>query len=354
MDIDSPFSSPVMAEVNSKTSSESNNPQSTPRQSEKNLMVHPLAIIGMSDHHTRIQMGGSPLHPSSPVLGLLFGWQDGLDICIIDSEEIEYSHSSSSTPPSNGEFGFGRGADTEVTSHQQSIRLKIELHQKVFPTHELIGWYRVGNTIIPEDLYINNHPSSIVKELNESPLFVLMNPDAEDGSNELPISIYESLVTMGQGNDAGPSEQPRAVFVGLDFELETGEPERIAVEKVFKAQATDGASGLDLHLDSVTSSVESMRTRIATLLDFLRKTHSKEIPVNYNLLRQVDGLLRQLPVLADDNLTTEFDNEYDDMMTLAFLASVAKTAKVVQGYSDKFKHVQDFSNSKVMRGGMFR
>lgn len=243
--------------------------------------------------------------------------------------------------------------------------------------HELIGWYRVGGSddIQPEDLYIHTHPSSIIRELNESPLFVLMNPDAGgggdttagDNEDDLPISIYESLVTMGHpqagDNESSADQQLRTVFVGLDFELETGEPERIAVEKVFKAQANEGASGLDLNLDSVTSSVDSMRIRIATLLDFLHRTHSKEIPVNYSLLRQVDGLLRQLPVLTDERLGTEFDAEYDDMMILAFLASVAKTAKAVQGYSDKFSHIQEFGNNhanfqnnKEMRGisGLYR
>ena len=49
---------------------------------------------------------------------------------------------------------------------------------------------------------------------------------------ELPLTVYETLAT----ND-GTS----AVFVNADFELETYEPERIAVEKVFKTQPSKSA-----------------------------------------------------------------------------------------------------------------
>ncbi len=35
--------------------------------------LHPLAIVGISDHFTRVKMGGSRAPADSPVFGLLFG-----------------------------------------------------------------------------------------------------------------------------------------------------------------------------------------------------------------------------------------------------------------------------------------
>jgi hypothetical protein len=43
-----------------------------PRQ--RIVKIHPLAIIGISDHHTRVVSGGSALPRTSPVVGLLFGF----------------------------------------------------------------------------------------------------------------------------------------------------------------------------------------------------------------------------------------------------------------------------------------
>jgi len=372
---------------------------------EKTLKVHPLAIIGISDHHTRVMTGGSALPPNSPVVGLLFGYQEGLVVSILDAEEMEPF--------------LPHETDSARAAHLETIRTKITLHQKVFPRHEVIGWYRVATTasteeeeedgeVLPtaEDLRMNGNE---MREYNESPLFVLMNgcptkkKDGEKNKNvqgqdarekldrdeRLPLAVYETLLTTT--TDGGGESQQQPVFVNLEFELTTSEPERIAVEKVFKTQPPPSAaaatatvtkddtvmatedttnlkkdtdekdpestttetpssstqsqappSNLDMNLSNIQSTINSMNVRIAILLDFLHKTQTKEIPINHSLLRQVDGLVRQLPFVlgsggSASSFTREFHDEYKEMMMVSYLASVAKAAKSVQIYSDKFR-----------------
>jgi len=183
--------------------------------------------------------GGSNLPENVPVLGLLMGYQDGLDISILDAEEIEYSFESASSSSSPSTFGGGN--DDERRQHKASIQTKIHLHREVFPSHEVVGWYRVGDDVTPEDLHIH---TTFMKEYNESPLFVLMhpNPDAsmgEKSNKEFPISVYETLAT-DLNVERAHVQQPLTVFVGLAFELNTGQPERIAVEKAFSEQSSVG------------------------------------------------------------------------------------------------------------------
>ena len=187
-----------------------------------------LAIIGISDHFTRMQTGGSVLPPSSPTIGLLYGYQSGFVISIIDAEEVEYI---CSTP----------GPDD--AQKLQNIRTKIELHQTCFPKHEVVGWYRVSSIRsgreeplpVEEDMVMNH---GWMKEFNEHPLFVLMDGWAAEKTEErnrnkgerddsmqlnageearekmdrdeqLPLTMFETVMT-----DHGP------LFVNLDFELE--------------------------------------------------------------------------------------------------------------------------------------
>lgn len=65
--------------------SSSSGVNAAPQQQQRSIKIHPLAIIGISDHHTRIVSGGSALPPSSPVVGLLFGHYDttGKFVCYI-------------------------------------------------------------------------------------------------------------------------------------------------------------------------------------------------------------------------------------------------------------------------------
>ena len=88
MDIDSPphaASTPASATA-----------ATAPAASATQIKIHPLAIIGISDHQTRIATGGSPLSSSPPpassssqprklppIVGLLFGYQNGITIYIV-------------------------------------------------------------------------------------------------------------------------------------------------------------------------------------------------------------------------------------------------------------------------------
>jgi len=349
---------------------------------EKTIKMHPLALIGISDHSTRVISGGSAQPSNSVIMGLLFGYQNHRTISIIDAEEVEYNH------------------------NKEHVDTKIELHQKVFPSHEVVGWYRVFRTgsgaggegmdateeekeemglPTPDDMMIQN---GWMKEYNESPIFVLMSSgemeveedeavtktsqttneaskstsmdidedvderdarDKMDRDEQLPLSIYETLVLAEQPPTNEQSSQPQqaarigAIFVNLEFELETFEPERIAVEKVFKTQPTTSTTVVSmpntttttlntptitedehaqkmgpaplppsnteeednnnnpppsasvLHIQSLQSSIEAMNARIAVLLEFLRKTQTGKLPPDHALLRQVGSLVHQLP-----------------------------------------------------------
>jgi hypothetical protein len=469
MEIDSPSPTPATPATPAATST-----TATATTGTTQIKIHPLAIIGISDHQTRITTGGSPLSASSnsstnPMIGLLFGYQNGLTISIIDAEEMEYTYPENS----GGGVGGNGGASASTISAQQqeNMNKKIELHQKVFPAHEIVGWYRIDTSqsnsnsssqchkynnleeeeVLPTeaDLMINN---GWMKEYNESPLFVLMdanekkhldndrkntttnasNAGAEEEKNakktkneikgeeardkldrdeQLPLAIYETMVS-GSGNGNGNG----TVFVNIEFELETFEPERIAVEKVFNtkpknlggtvsvttnttstssadskpsANPEDGtntsnkknitrssltstsastevqtqSSTAGAQIQSLITSIEAMNTRIAVLLDFLHKTQKGDIPPDHGLLRQVRSLVNQLPLvmgkglfgsgdgdgigneeekeekMKKDVLAMEFENEYDDMLVLSFLATISKTTKAVLSYSEKFKIV---------------
>lgn len=373
-------------------------------------------------------------------MGLLFGNQDGATISIVDAEEMEYpekgSTQTATTTTSDGE-----------SSHRQNILRKIDLHQKVFPRHEVVGWYRVHTDnnnssseleIVPtdDDLRMNQEEmAQYCGEGVESPLFVLMNAaspqytgvdPSDDNDNKksssssssastslddtLPLTVYETLVSEGGCAGGGGS----AFFVNATFELETHEPERIAVEKVFQTQMSNaagsaaqqkekeaaaaaacakddkkggggssssskrgddkkefkpsfvrGPSELEMQLDSLQSSIRSMNVRMSILLEFLQKVERGEIPPDNALLRSIDGLLQQLPLVlaaleegsslggrgggAKKKSLVELENDYTDTMLLSYLAAVAKTAKSVHVYSEKFRGAFESGKSDMRR-----
>ena len=62
--------------------------------SAKIIKMHPLSIASICDHYTRVNSGGSRLKKNDPVVGLLFGTQNGLNVDIIDASDAIYEVSS--------------------------------------------------------------------------------------------------------------------------------------------------------------------------------------------------------------------------------------------------------------------
>jgi len=450
-------------------------------EQEKIIKLHPLAIIGISDHHTRVSCGGSALPSSSPTIGLLWGQQSsprpGSGACqvisIIDAEEVESGIDANANANANANADKKKYVKGSLTQEQmEHIETKIELHQKVFPMHEVVGWYRVlvqpsrdgvtgtcagAGAVAEEQEYALPTEQDLeihhgwMKKVHENPIFVIMDAtehkhkyqDANTNSNsngstgegnggqektdgedarekmdrdeELPLMVYESIGSAtGAGAGAGAEKGHAAAFVNLEFELETFEPERIAVEKVFKTRpeilhgADNGIGGeekvgvakkqgsastpldskkkgqsqvqvqpeaqptlTELHVQSVMASVDAMNSRVAILLDFLRKTRDGEIEPHHGLLRQVMSLVKQLPLVMEGNpkeegvgagstnqsesavgmgkslgVGQEYEKQYGDMLVMSYLAALAKTTKAVIGYSEKV-HIL---NERPLRG----
>lgn len=403
MEIDAPSSSFKAAGAAGSEECNKNN---------KNIKIHPLTIIGISDHHTRVISGGSALPRNAPVVGLLFGNQNIAEntISIVDAEEMEYPED---------------GNKTLSESHKQNIVRKIDLHQKVFPKHEVVGWYRVHTgsgdnssdnaDVVPNEDDLRMNQQEMAQYCGKgvtSPLFVLMNaasPEytgvSDDNAKKstsqnselddaLPLTVYETLLSEGGGGGGGS-----AFFVNASFELETHEPERIAVEKVFNTQSTASAaasaqqkdsssdkddkkqrddkkdsskptyvrppSELEVQLTSLQSSIRSMNVRMSILLEFLQKVERGELPPDNALLRSIDGLLQQLPlVLAALKEGTgsggktkkpldELENDFTDTMLLSYLTAVAKTAKSVHVYSEKFHGAFGSGKSEIGRRTLY-
>jgi hypothetical protein len=117
-----------------------------------------------------------------------------------------------------------------------------------------------------------------------------------------------------------------------------------------------GPTDLDDRLESLESSVRAIHLRISVLCEYLAKVERGEVEPDVALLRSIDGLVLQLPLVlaslegnssssststdADSGGRTplrEIENEHGDAMLLTYLAAIAKTARAVHVYSEKFR-----------------
>jgi hypothetical protein len=313
----------------------------------------------MSDQYTRITCGGSPLDKTAPVVGLLFG--------------------------TNVDSGRGdsvlqiKDADDIPTDLSETSILQVELHRAVFPQHVVVGWYRVSKEEepTPNDLLVtqqlqNHYQQQQVGggegETTQMPLlFCLLQvqttetetskqqqeEDHHNLSQELPINLYELHTTT----TSTTTNTTTTILLGLNhWDLETSDPERIAVERVMREQPLEanhaGTSTFATQSQSVQHSLCSMKDRIAFLVAFLKDVTEQQqqqgsatMVVPHSLLRDVQGLIYSLGPLAmatrDCCGDGGDDDTQQDALLLSHLAAVAKTTSAVQSYTDKFRLLQE-------------
>lgn len=316
----------------------------SPQEDEgKKVAVHPLAIVNMSDQYTRITCGGSALANDAPVVGLLFGHslsKDGTStvLQILDADDIP-------------------------TDRSEAAATQVSLHHAVFPLHDVVGWYRVGNSDEPtaDDLrltkelkehYGNNKPfffSLLQVKENVGDNSNMKDDNGNDDDDELPLNLYEVQV-----------HDNSAVLVGVEsWSLQTSEAERIAVERVvreqpqqdLKAAGTKDSAEEDAstpqpsqyvnYMTSVQSSLQAMDDRIKIIVDYLERMGKGEIPPNYSLLRQINGLVLQLGPLQQAAEPAAATSAPPDAELFAHLSAVAKTVQSVHSYTEKFRSLHE-------------
>ncbi|KAG1363826.1 putative COP9 signalosome complex subunit 6a [Cocos nucifera] len=150
--------------------------------------LHPLVIVNISDHHTRVKVqaqhsssaavpaagaasnGGAPFPPPR-VFGCVIGVQRGRTVEIFNSFELLFD-------------------PVTHTLDRAFLEKKQELYKKVFPNFYILGWYSTGSDAQESDMQIHK----ALMDINESPIYVLLNPSINHAQKDLPVTIFESGV----------------------------------------------------------------------------------------------------------------------------------------------------------------
>jgi len=289
------------------------------KEGGRHVLLHPLAIVGVSDHLTRVKLGGSKQPKTAPVMGLLFGTQsDTLEVSIADATEVAYDEKT-------------------LKMDEAYLRKQVELYTAVYKDKELLGWYAVAARAGPEHLALHKD----FLKFNEAPLFLMMDPAPATGQDQktLPISIFEYELHV-------VDDAPTMLFVGVPYTLETLQAEQIAMESVTK-NSSGGESETAAVYESLDQSLKTLSRRVERIAAYLDKVSAGHIPVDYAVLRDVANLVDKLPGLdrpPSAGLQAEYLRDLNDSLAVAYLAAITKNAALVHDIVDKFSLINNASH----------
>jgi len=269
------------------------------------VKLHPMVIVNLSDHFTREKVKAGK---NVRIYGILLGQQSGRKVEIYNSYEIL--------------------VDENKTIEHEFLKKRLSQFQRVFEHDEILGWYTTGKF---EAYDIGIHQQ--VEAYNESPLFLLLDPDTKPGSQNLPIQMCETTVKV-------VDEKPRIVFAKIPYSIETTEAERIAVDHVANV-STGGRSMLTSHLSTLQSAIKMLNMRVKIITRFVQETKAGKIPRDEGLLRSINALCHLLPAIDTDKFKEDFLTEYNDSLLVTYLATVTKTSNAINEMIEKFNITYD-------------
>jgi len=269
------------------------------------VKLHPMVIVNLSDHFTREKVKAGK---NVRIYGILLGQQSGRKVEISNSFEILVD-------------------ENKLIDHE-FLKKRLSQFQRVFEHDEILGWYATGKH---ENYDIGIHQQ--VEAYNESPLFLLLDPDTKPGSQTLPIYLLETTVKV-------VDEKPKIMFTKIPYSIETTEAERIAVDYVANV-STGGRSMLTSHLSTLQSAIKMLNLRVKIITRFVQDTKAGKIPRDEGLLRSIDALCHLLPAIDTEKFKEDFLTEYNDSLLVTYLATVTKTSNAINEMIEKFNITYD-------------
>ncbi|KAF8059749.1 CSN6 [Scenedesmus sp. PABB004] len=298
------------------------------RQSGSGLefKLHPLVLINVSDHHTRLRANGPDGAPAPRVMGCLLGSQDGRSVDVANSFEIKYAETED-----------GWEVDTAFLTKKQ------EQYKQVFPKQDVVGWYCTGAAVEARHLRVH----AKVCEVNESPLFLLLNPVIDPARKDLPVAVYETELHTVDG-------VPQTTFVRAHYSMETSDAERIGVDQVAKILPSGKASGseqLTAHLAGLHSAVKMLAGKLAAIQAHLEDVAAGRAPFDHGLMRQVHSLVCGLPALDSAAFRKEYLTEFNDTLATLLLAGLTQSLAGLGELTDRFGVAYDRGGRRGRGGG---
>jgi len=291
-------------------------------KSSLNIALHPLPILNVSGHLTRLRLQTQQVTPFA--YGALLGTQNGREVEIVNSFELMLDEPISTAAEPKVDHAFF------VSRREQ--------YKAVFPSLDFLGWYTVAMT--PSATHLAIHDQLLA--YHPTPILLVLHPTSSEQQRDtgsLPFKAFEPTVEIRD-------RKSRTVYIEAPYKIETGEAERIAVDSTAKGGA--GSGSLTSHLQTQRAAVKMLHDRILTLVEYVTNCLAGTAAKNHEVLRSLAALVASLPASENKYFREEFDTEQADVLLTTYLSTLTKSQKIMNELVDK--HLVMTDNGREPQG----
>jgi len=257
--------------------------ESTIKAGEKpgdTVYVHPLVILNISDHWTRVKAQGNT---PQLVFGALLGKQLGRDTEIHNSFELKLLTDCS-------DMSIDVKGDPKIID-EEYFTAKTALYKETFSELEFLGFYVTGDCtgITQEDEVVQRQAMNV----NEAPFLLKFNTLNPVDYDRLQITIFESIVD--------PVNEAKLIFQPVAHKIQSEYSEQIGLDHVERFAKSDGENSpsFSSYVSSHLPPVNAFLQQINIALEYVKAVKGGELAINHQILMDIHKLCIKLTTLDD-------------------------------------------------------
>ncbi|KAI3618473.1 hypothetical protein CBS9595_002836 [Malassezia furfur] len=254
------------------------------------VVVHPLVLLSVTDHASRVAVS-----KGKRVVGVLLGQDNGKTINVANSFAVPFEEDE-------------RDGKTWFLDHDY-IEGMMEMFKK------MIGWYHTGPKLRSSDLEINE----LMKRFTPRSVMVIIDPKRQDVG--LPTDAY---VAVEEIKDDGTATQK--TFMHVPTIIEAEEAEEVGVEHLLRdIHDTTSVGSLSERVSSQLGALRGLHRRLLEIRDYLEAVLRGELPVNHEIVYELQNIFNYLPDLEKPETVRSFRVANNDRLLLVYLSSLIRS-----------------------------
>ncbi|KAH9484559.1 26S proteasome regulatory subunit rpn-8 [Psilocybe cubensis] len=269
------------------------------------VIVHPLVLLSVTDHHAR----SVSRNTEKRVVGVLLGQDNGKTINVANSFGIPFEEDE-------------KDSKTWFLDHNY-IEGMYEMFKKVNARERMIGWYHTGPKLRASDQEIND----LFKRFIPRPVMVIV--DVRPQAVGMPTDSYFAVEEI---KDDGT--ETRKTFLHVPSAIEAEEAEEIGVEHLLRDIKDSTTTTLSTRVTEQLASLNGLSARLADIKRYLDDVAAGKMPVNHQIVYNLQDMLNLLPDLSEPETEASFAASTNDEMLVVYLSSLLRAVIALHALVD--------------------
>ncbi|CAG5097272.1 Oidioi.mRNA.OKI2018_I69.XSR.g15004.t1.cds [Oikopleura dioica] len=279
---------------------------STGKNKLEKVVVHPLVLLSVTDHYTRVGKTGA-----GRVVGILLGtWtMGGRELDISNSFALPFDEDS-------------KDRDIWFLDHDY-LDTMFTMFKKVNARERIVGWYHTGPKLKANDMKIHELIQKHMPAGHDATLTVI-DVAKTDNNTGLPTEAYVAEADIR--DDGKPAEK---TWRHISSAIGAEEAEEVGVEQLLRDVYNPTAGSLSQKISAQLASIRGLHGKLEQCYGYLTKVVDGKLPPNHQVLYNLQDALSLVPDLIP--LTKSFHMETHDQLLPVYLASLVRSIVALHG-----------------------